>query len=87
MKNNAISNDGLKTSSAYTTSRNTDLQSIPASASIFTDTANGDFSLTSAATMCIDQGNTSIYGFMTTDIAGNARVVDTVDIGCYEYQK
>ena len=85
--NNAFREGGLQTKSDWDTSRNLNSQSIPASASIFTDTAKGDFSLTSAATMCIDQGNTSIYGFMTTDIAGKARVVDTVDIGCYEYQK
>lgn len=86
-QNNAIREGGLKTNAEWDTTRNKNPQTIPASASIFTDAAKGDFSLTSAATMCIDKGNTSIYGFMTTDIAGNARKVDTIDIGCYEYQK
>ena len=86
-QNNAIREGSLKTKSDWDTTRNKNSQDIPASASIFKDAANGDFSLTSTATMCIDKGNTSIYGFMTSDIAGNTRVVDTVDIGCYEYQK
>ena len=85
--NNAYTDGGFKYKSDWDTTRNKDSQTIPADASIFTDAANGDFTLTSAATMCIDKGNTSIYGFMTTDLAGNNRKVDTIDIGCYEYQK
>lgn len=87
LKNNAVSANGLKKISNYESNRDTDTQNIESGASIFTDAANGDFTLTSAATMCIDKGNTSIYGFMTTDLAGNNRQVETVDIGCYEYQK
>ena len=90
LKNNAIRDGGLKLLDTYdpnSDGRESDTQTIPAGASIFTDAANGDFTLTSAATMCIDKGNTSIYGFMTTDLAGNSRTVDTIDIGCYEYQK
>lgn len=90
LKNNAIREGGLKLLDTYdpeSIGRESDTQTIPADASIFTDAANGDFTLTSAATMCIDKGNTAIYGFMTTDLAGNNRRVDTIDIGCYEYQK
>ena len=85
--NNAFREGGLKTHENWDTTRNKSSQHIDASASIFTDASNGDFTLSSAATMCIDKGNTSIYGFMTTDLAGNNRTVDTIDIGCYEYQK
>ena len=86
-QNNAHTTGGLKHKSDWDTARNKNSQTITAGTSIFTDAANGDFTLTSAATMCIDKGNTSIYGFMTTDLAGNNRTVDTIDIGCYEYQK
>lgn len=90
LKNNAVHANGLKKVNNYDPNgngRDTDTQTIASGTSIFTDAANGDFTLTSAATMCIDKGNTSIYGFMTTDLAGNNRKVDTIDIGCYEYQK
>lgn len=90
LKNNAVHANGLKKVNNYDPNgngRDTDTQTIASGTSIFTDAANGDFTLTSAATMCIDKGNTSIYGFMTTDLAGNSRTVDTIDIGCYEYQK
>ena len=90
LKNNAVHANGLKKVDNYDPNgngRDTDTQTIASGTSIFTDAANGDFTLTSAATMCIDKGNTSIYGFMTTDLAGNSRTVDTIDIGCYEYQK
>lgn len=86
-QNNAHTTGGLKHNEGWDTGRNKNSQTITAGTSIFTDTAKGDFTLTSAATMCIDKGNTSIYGFMTTDLAGNNRTVDTIDIGCYEYQK
>ena len=85
--NNAHTEGGLKVKSDWDTARNKNSQIIPAGTNIFTDASNSDFTLSSAATMCIDNGNTSIYGFMTTDLAGNSRQVGTVDIGCYEYQK
>ena len=85
--NNAHTEGGLKVKSDWDTARNKNSQIIPAGTNIFTDASKSDFTLSSAATMCIDKGNTSIYGFMTTDLAGNSRQVGTVDIGCYEYQK
>lgn len=54
----------------------------------FRDAANGDYSLSSASEL-IDQGLTysTTAATSATDLAGNAREVDVVDIGCYEYTK
>ena len=54
----------------------------------FRDSANGDYTL-SAASGLIDQGLTysTTAATSATDLAGNAREVDVVDIGCYEYTK
>lgn len=60
---------------------------------IFTDGANGDFSLQSDSP-CIDSGSNTItdYTFPSTDIVGNTRIWDgddsgtsIVDMGAYEY--
>ncbi|MBO4709066.1 MAG: DUF2341 domain-containing protein [Kiritimatiellae bacterium] len=54
----------------------------------FKNAAAGDFRITSASP-CLDAGtDRATYGAVsTTDLAGNPRAVDTVDIGCYENQK
>ena len=54
----------------------------------FKDATAGDFRITSSSP-CIDAGTArATYGAVsTTDLAGNSRAVDTVDIGCYENQK
>ena len=54
----------------------------------FRDAANGDYTLSSASGL-IDQGLTysTTDAKSATDLAGNAREVDVVDIGCYEYTK
>jgi len=54
----------------------------------FKNAAVGDFRITSASP-CLDAGmDRATYGAVsTTDLAGNTRSVDTVDIGCYENQK
>ena len=54
----------------------------------FKDAPAGDFRITSSSP-CIDAGTARVtYGAVSlTDLAGNPRVVDTVDIGCYENQK
>jgi hypothetical protein len=55
---------------------------------LFTDPANGDFSLQQCSP-AIDAGiNDSIPAGVTTDLAGNARRYNngTVDMGAYEYQ-
>ena len=54
----------------------------------FKNAADGDFRITSSSP-CIDAGAArATYGAVsTTDLAGNPRAVDTVDIGCYENQK
>ena len=50
----------------------------------FVDAVNGDYRL-AAGSPCIDAGDNS-YVTTTTDLAGNARIVNgKVDIGCYEY--
>lgn len=54
----------------------------------FKNAPAGDFRITSASP-CLDAGAArATYGAVsTTDLAGNPRAVDTVDIGCYENQK
>lgn len=54
----------------------------------FKDAPDGDFRITSSSP-CIDTGTArATYGTVsTTDLAGNPRAVNTVDIGCYENQK
>ena len=54
----------------------------------FRDTKNNDYSLSSASGL-VDQGATyeDTGATSETDLAGNARLVDNVDIGCYEYTK
>ena len=91
LMNNAITEGGLKLHTQYdpnNNGRNQNTQTIPAaSPGIFNTYAGDDYTLTESATMCIDKGNTNIFGFMTTDLAYKARKVNTVDIGCYEYQQ
>ena len=50
----------------------------------FVGTQDEDFRL-SANSPCIDAGDNSAVT-VTTDLAGNARIVDTVDMGAYEFQ-
>ena len=54
----------------------------------FKDAPAGDFRITSSSP-CIDAGTAraTYSAVSTTDLAGNPRAVDTVDIGCYENQK
>lgn len=54
----------------------------------FKNAAAGDFRITSASP-CLDAGTArATYGAVsTTDLIGNPRAVDMVDIGCYENQK
>ncbi|MFT4062522.1 MAG: T9SS type A sorting domain-containing protein, partial [Edaphocola sp.] len=52
---------------------------------IFNDATNGDYTLKSSS-VAINAGNNALNS-TTTDLAGNARVYDTViDLGAYEYQ-
>ena len=52
---------------------------------LFTDAANGDYSLAENS-QAIDKGNND-YVETETDLAGNARIVNgIVDLGAYEYQ-
>ena len=96
--NNAVTINGIKFHAQYDTSRYCDTVNIETD--IFNDSANNDFTLKSNA-VCIDKGaETSVSAYndkftdekniisnFTTDLAGNNRKVDTIDIGCYEYQK
>ena len=96
--NNAVTINGIKFHAEYDTLRNCDTVNIETD--IFNDSANNDFTLKSNA-VCIDKGaETSVSAYndkftdekniisnFTTDLAGNTRSVDTIDIGCYEYQK
>lgn len=96
--NNAVTINGIKFHAEYDTLRNCDTVNIETD--IFNDSANNDFTLKSNA-VCIDKGaETSVSEYndkftdekniisnFTTDLAGNNRKVDTIDIGCYEYQK
>ena len=96
--NNAVTINGIKFHAEYDTQRNCDTVNIETD--IFNDSANNDFTLKSNA-VCIDKGaETSVSAYndkftdekniisnLTTDLAGNNRKVDTIDIGCYEYQK
>ena len=60
----------------------------PARAPGFRDAVAHDYTLSSASEL-IDQGMayTDTVAISETDLAGNVRVVDMVDIGCYEYTK
>ena len=49
----------------------------------FTDAAHGDYTLAYPSEL-IDSGHGG-YFYGTTDLAGNARKVGTIDRGCYEY--
>ncbi len=52
---------------------------------LFVDTATGDYNLQSTSP-CINKGNSSaVPPGILTDIAGHIRIVDTVDLGAYEY--
>lgn len=87
LKNNAVSAGGIKLHSNYDPNgngRQTETRTV--TTDVFTNFAGGDYTLSSGASQCIDGGNTSIFGFMTKDLAGKTRVVGTVDIGCYERQ-
>jgi len=70
------------------TNGNTDATNITAEA-IFTDAANGDYTLLENSPV-IDAGNNTLYTGLdanTTDLAGNARLYGaTIDLGAYEYQ-
>ena len=54
---------------------------------LFTDAANGDYTLADGS-QAINRGNNQYVDATTTvDLAGNARIVGgTVDLGAYEYQ-
>ena len=53
---------------------------------VFADAANGDYSLASVASPGVDAGaDGEVAG--TTDLAGRARKVGPVDIGCFELQR
>ena len=61
--------------------------SYDASSPLFTDAANGDYTL-AANSQAIDKGNNSYISGYATDLAGKTRVAGTsVDIGAYEYQQ
>ncbi|MGC4130384.1 MAG: choice-of-anchor Q domain-containing protein [Bergeyella sp.] len=76
-------NYSLIQGSSSTASGNIDATGITA-ADIFTDPTNGDYTLKSGSP-AINAGSNSL-NTTTTDLAGNARVYDTViDLGAYEY--
>lgn len=52
----------------------------------FADAANGDYTLKKNS-VCRDAGDNSVWAGVAdaTDLAGNARLVGTVDLGCYEW--
>lgn len=52
----------------------------------FTDSTSGDYHLTSSSP-CINSGDTAGWSQLpSTDLDGNHRFVDDVDMGCYEFQ-
>lgn len=52
----------------------------------FADAANGDYTLASTSP-CRNAGDNTLWAGVVdaTDLAGNARLVGTVDLGCYEW--
>lgn len=101
--NNAIQTGGVNLlNSEYDTPRNVSPTYIDFGSALFTNAAQGDFTLVSTAT-CIDKGETNdtdsnyadkfgdakkVIDLLKTDLAGNTRVCGTeIDCGCYEYQK
>lgn len=63
------------------------LTSSPFISTLFGDV---DFLKPASGTLCIDKGTSSIsipgFTMPSTDLAGNPRIVGTIDIGCYERQ-
>jgi hypothetical protein len=53
---------------------------------IFTDAASGDYTL-KAGSPAVDAGTSSGITVPATDLAGNSRVIKTIDIGAYENDK
>ena len=81
--NNALTKSGSRhTTDAYPT------VVLLADDSAFTDYANGDYSPASGSAL-IDAGATDPRGAAAsaTDLGGNPRLISTIDIGCYEFQK
>lgn len=90
LMNNAVRAGGLRLHDSYDPNgngRNKELQEIPSgSDGIFVDYAAGDYHLTDKATMLIDKGNASLFGFMVLDAGGTPRRFGSApDIGAYEY--
>jgi lysophospholipase L1-like esterase len=90
LMNNAVTAGGLKLHDSYDPNgngRNKDLQTIPAgSIGIFKDYAGGNYHLDETASMLIDKGNASLFGFMVLDVGGAPRRFGTApDIGAYEF--
>lgn len=101
--NNAIQTGGVKLlNTSYDTPRNVSPTYIDYGTALFTNAAQGDFTLVSTAA-CIDMGETNdtdsnyadlfgdakkVIDLLKTDLAGNTRVCgNEIDCGCYEYQK
>ena len=101
--NNAIQTGGVKLlDTSYDTPRNVSPTYIDFGSALFTNAAQGDFTLVSTAA-CIDMGETNdtdsnyanlfgdakkVIDLLKTDLAGNTRVCgNEIDCGCYEYQK
>ncbi|MDO4569221.1 MAG: right-handed parallel beta-helix repeat-containing protein, partial [Planctomycetia bacterium] len=75
---------GYNTLSSYTGWNGENNYEYDSSKPLFTDAANGDFTL-AADSQAIDKGH-SPYVSSLTDLAGNVRVQgETVDLGAYEY--
>ena len=88
--NNATREGGLKLANNYDPNGNGRKQNhvdIPAGSTIiFKDYSGGDYHLTDKASMLIDKGNASLFGFMVLDVGGAPRRYGTApDIGAYEY--
>jgi hypothetical protein len=57
---------------------------------LFTDAANGDFTLSTTGSAAIDAGNTSLFAdaAIAKDLAGNPRIYnEPIDMGAYEAQQ
>ena len=90
LMNNATREGGLKLANNYDPNGNGRKQNhvdIPdGSTIIFKDYDGGDYHLTDKASMLIDKGNASLFGFMVLDVGGAPRRYGTApDIGAYEY--
>lgn len=97
--NNAVTKGGISFHADYDTQRNAD--TIDLEGDVFTDAANGDYSLKVSAA-CIDKGAVATVSVLqnkfeeeaafiaafTSDLAGKVRISgEGIDCGCYEYQK